>query len=244
MPIVESPQTGSSLSQGDILEGVLLFATKEGWLDSGGEAAKAPQKMCLVISRPCAIAHKSHVVVAGIEKYPDEVPRTIDTFEKALSFLTGARDGVRAPDIFYLGQLPNRQGRFCARFDSLFSVQVPSEPATLQEFLQKKRIASLHPDFARDLHGRLFNAFASLGFEDNAWPSDEDLNWLVSQGKADITKAEATAQEQRAKKASLAAEGKSFAEKELTAAETKLAELKAAVAPFETEQQRRQKPAT
>jgi hypothetical protein len=244
MPIVESPRAGSLLSQGDILEGVSLFATKDGWLNSGGEAAKATHKMCLVLSRPCAITHKPHVVVVGVEKYPDEVPRTIDSFEKTLSFLTGARDGIRAPDVFYLGQLPNQKGRFCARFDFLHTIQIPGEAGTMHELLQKKRIAALHPDFARDLHCRIFGAFASLGFDDHAWPSDEDLNWLVSQGKADIAKAEAAAQELRAKKASLLAEGKMFAEKELTTAETKLSELNTAVAPFEAERQRRQRPAS
>lgn len=239
MPIVELPRAGSPLSQGDILEGVPLYATQNGWLDSGGEPAKAPHKMCLVLSRPCAIDHKAHIVVAGIEKYPDEVPKTIDSFEKVLSFLTGARDGIRAPDLFYLGQLPNRQGRFCARLDSLHTVQVPTDSAVRDEFLQK-RIASLHPDFVRDLHCRIFNAFASLGFNDHTWPSDEDLDWIVKQGLADIANAEAVAQELRAQKASRTAEGKMFSEKELTNAETKLADLRKAVAPFEAEQQRRQ----
>jgi hypothetical protein len=62
----------------------------------------------------------------------------------------------------------------------------------------------------------------------------------VAQGKADIGKAESAAQNLRAQEASRAAEGKMFAENDLTKAENKLAELKAAVAPFEAEQQRRQ----
>jgi hypothetical protein len=55
MPIIELSRPGASLTQGDILRDITLFATKEGWLERGGEPAKAPFKMCLVVSRPCAI---------------------------------------------------------------------------------------------------------------------------------------------------------------------------------------------
>jgi len=69
---------------------------------------KAPFKMCLVVSRPCGIAHKQHVQVAGIEKYPDDVPKAIDTLEKVLAFLTGARDGIRARTYSTWGNCPVR----------------------------------------------------------------------------------------------------------------------------------------
>jgi hypothetical protein len=93
MPIVELSRPGASLTQGDILRDITRFATKEGWLERGGEPAKAPFKMCLVVSRPFGIAHKRFVTVAGIEKYPGEPPKAIDIFEKVAAFLTGVRDG-------------------------------------------------------------------------------------------------------------------------------------------------------
>jgi hypothetical protein len=67
-------------------------------------------------------AHKKHVVVAGVARYPDAVPRGIDSFDEVLDFLTGARDGSGSADVFYLGQLPARTGRFCARLDSLHTI--------------------------------------------------------------------------------------------------------------------------
>jgi len=239
MPIIELSTPGAALTQGDILRDITLFATKEGWLERGGEPAKAPFKLCLVISRPCGIAHKRFVTVAGIEKYPDEVPKTIDTFDKVAAFLTGARDGLRAPDVFYLGQLPEGTGRYCARLDSLHPIEIPATQAVMEAFLNAKRVATLHPDFARDLHLRLFNAFASLGFDDLTWPSAEDLEWLVNQGKSDLSAAELVVNQLRAQKASRAAQGKQFAEAELTSAEARLDELRKRVAPYETESARR-----
>lgn len=240
MPIIELPKSGAPLTQGDILKGITLFSTKEGWLEKGGEHEKAPFKMCLVVSRPCVIAHKQHITVAGIEKYPDQVPKTIDNFDKVMSFLTGIRDGIRAPDQFYLGQLPQQTGRFCARLDSLHPIQIPTDQAVMAEFLKMKRVASLHPDFARDLHLRIFNAFASLGFEDFSWPSAEDLDWLVKQAKSDLSEAELEVNKLRAQKSSRAAQGKQFDANALASAEATLDELRMKVAPYEAEMKHRQ----
>ncbi len=239
MPILELSRPGAPLTQGDILRDITLFATKEGWLERGGEPVKAPFKMCLVISRPCGIAHKRVVTVAGIEKYPDEVPKTIDTFDKVAAFLTGTRDGIRAPDIFYLGQLPVGTGRHCARLDSLHPIEIPADQAVMAAFLTAKRVATLHPDFARDLQLRLFHAFASLGFDDHRWPSTEDLEWLVNQGRSDLSAAELVVNQLRTQKAARAAQGKQFAETELMNAEAKLDELRKRVAPYEAESARR-----
>jgi hypothetical protein len=239
MPIVEIPKAHAPLTQGDILKDITLFATKEGWLDQGGQPAKAPFKMCLVVSRPCGIAHKRFVTVAGIEKYADDVPKTIDSFDKVAAFLTGARDGIRAPDVLYLGQLPEMAGRYCARLDSLHPIEIPADQTVMEEFLKGKRVATLLPDFARDLHLRLFNAFATLGFDDHSWPSTKDLEWLVNQGHADVSVAEVIVNQLRALKASRTAQGKEFAETELLNAEAKLNGLRQRIAPFEAELARR-----
>ena len=97
-----------------MLAQVTWFATKESWSEKGGEAVKAPGKWCLVLSRPCVAAHKKYLTVAGIAKSPDTTPKDLDGFEKMLAFLTEMRDGLGSPDLFYLGQLPTLQGRYCA----------------------------------------------------------------------------------------------------------------------------------
>jgi hypothetical protein len=239
MPIIETPQPDAPLSQGDILSNVALFATKGSWEAKGGQAAVLKFGLCLVLSRPCVAAHKKHVIVAGIAKYPDAVPKNIDSFDKVLDFLTSARDGTSSPDVFYLGQLPGQTGRFCARLDSLHTIEIPDDLAQRVQFLTERRLFTLHPDFARDLHLRVFGAFASLGFDDHRWPSLEDLQWLVNQGKADTTAAELTVRQLETLKASRGAEGTQFKEADLTAAQERLQQLKDRVAPYEQELQHR-----
>src|SRR5262249_28021750 len=175
LPIIQTSPADAPLTQGDILSGVTLFATKGSWEDKGGQAAVTRFDLCLVLSRPCVAAHKKHVVVAGVAKYPDAVPKGIDSFDKVLDFLTGARDGGGSPDVFYLGQLPGLAGRFCARLDSLHTIEVPEGAEQRVRFLAARRLATLQPDFARDLHLRVLNAFANLGFDDYRWPATEDL---------------------------------------------------------------------
>ncbi len=126
MPMTELPSPDAPLTQGDILQGVSLFATSEGWLPAGGAASRVPFKLCLVLSRPCVAAHKPKLTVAGVEKYSESVPRGVDRFDLVLEFLLGARDGREATDVFYLGQLPGRNGRYCARLDSLHTIEVPT----------------------------------------------------------------------------------------------------------------------
>ncbi len=241
MPIIEMPRPEAPLTQGDLLSGVSLYATKGSWEEKGGIAAAAKFELCLVLSRPCVAAHKKHVVVAGIAKYPDAVPKGLDCFDKVLDFLSSARDGLGSPDIFYLGQLPQRSGRYGARFDSLHTIDIPDELEARARFLSERRIATLSPDFARDLHLRLFSSFASLGFDDIAWLSTEDLHWLVTQGRADLSAAEQVTLQQQALQASRAAEGTQFRDADLVNAQRRLEQLRQQVAPYEEELARRQK---
>jgi hypothetical protein len=236
MPIIEEVLEGDLLNQGDILRGVTLFATQDSANPKGGDAAKAPFPLCLVVSRPCAIAHKQNIVVAGIDKYPDSVPKDMNSFEKVLDYLTSARDGETSPDVFYLGQIPTeKKGRYRAKLDSLFTIQIPSEPELLAAFVREKRIAKLNQAFCRSLHTRLFTAFATLGFDDNGWLSTDDLDWLVKQGLADVAEADSAVGKLLAQQSSLHAEGKAFEERPLTRAKEALAELKAKIQPFEEE---------
>ena len=240
MPIIELPARSEPLSQGDVLEGVRLFATATSWDADGGTSQKAPHKLCLVLSRPCVAAHKKHVTVAGIEKYPDQVPKDVDSFAKVRAFLTDMRDGFGSPDIFYLGQLPNRTGRFCARLDALYCVEVPGEPSDLENFLARTRIGSLSDDFVRDLHLRVFMAVASLGFHDNKWLSDGDLNWLVEVGEKEVKTAELELQSAKAEKSGRDAEGKQFKEGTIERLEDKLTDLQDQLEPFASERTLRQ----
>jgi hypothetical protein len=240
MPIIEPARPGAPLTQGDLLNGVALFATKGSWEERGGQASAVKSELCLVLSRPCVAAHKKHVVVAAVAKFPDNVPKNIDSFDKVLDFLTGARDGGSSPDVFYLGQLPGRSGRFCARLDSFHTIEIPEEGDQRMQFLAARRTLTLHPDFARDLHMRVFGAFASLGFDDHSWPSTEDLQWLVNQGQADMATATVLVRQLEAQKASRDAEGTQFKENELTTAQEKLAKLKERLAPYEHELNNRQ----
>jgi len=235
MPIIEPPDESSELSQADVLKDVSLFTTREPWSGKGGEAAPSGYRLCLVLSRPCVASHKSVIIVAGIERYSGNPPKDLDTFGKVLLFLTRLRDGVGSPDQFYLGQLPGKQGRFCARFDALFTVQLPPEQEQRRAFLRSHRVGRLNPDFARDVHVRLFAAFASLGFDDERWLSTEDLKWLVSQGEADTKKLEAELARAESQVRSREAAGQQASDKDASRIGGTLDELAARVEPFKRE---------
>jgi hypothetical protein len=74
--------------------------------------------------------------------------------------------------------------RFAAKFDALHTIRIPGEDLARRRFLSEHRRFRLNVDFKRDLHQRLFRAFASLGFDDDKWWSDEDLKFLVAKGQA------------------------------------------------------------
>ncbi len=80
--------------------------------------------------------------MAAVEKYPDDVPKDLDSFDKVLKFLIAVRDGALTPDLFYLGQVPNEKGRFCARFDSILTVEIPTGEIERSEFVQTHQATS------------------------------------------------------------------------------------------------------
>ena len=63
---------------------------------------------------------------------------------------------------------------------------------------QTHRRATLHADFRRDLHTRLFLSSAKQGFEDLAWLSDQDLGMLVDLGTPRVTAARQALEEAHA----------------------------------------------
>ncbi len=239
MAIIEPPTESEHLSQGDILQGVRLHATKGSWHDGGGKPVEIPRRLCLVLSRSCVARHKSQIVVAGIKKYEDQPPREANTFKRVREFLLDMRDGTRSPDRFYLGQVPGEKGRFCAQLDELFSIEVPSDPTELMTFLNTRRVGRLNGDFTRDLNLRVFVAFASLGFSDEGWLSDDDLNWLVETGQGQLREAEAELQKAVAEKTGRVAHGTQYDEKKIPGLEKKGVLLQRQVEPYIKEKQSR-----
>jgi hypothetical protein len=245
MSIIEPHDPNRPLSQGDVLQGVSIFITKDSGAEWGGEARKTAHRLCLIISRPCVVGHKPNAIVAAIEKMADNVPREVVTFEDILGFLTDLRDGTDSPDVFYLGQISGYDGRFGARLDLLHTIQIPAE-SEQRAFTDAKRIGHLQDEFARDLHTRLFRAFATLGFDDHRWMSTQDLNWLVSRGRRERLEAEV----ETARTALLAGEAQGFRhpndkqklERAVTDAQAILDKLRPTVTPFEEELTRRQEP--
>lgn len=240
MPIVEQPRADAPLSQGDILTNLRFFSTASCWSDKGGEAVKAPFTVCMVLSRPCVAAHKDTFLVAAVDQLKEGFPKSVDGFDKLLSFMTGIRDGRTAPDTFYLGQLPGRTGRHAARLDSVHTIATPSND-DMSAFLKKCRIGCVNIDFARDLHVRIFNAFASLGFDDHQWFSTEDLTALVDQGVADLRQLESEAARKAAAQSYAAAEGKTISDRDVEAARGKFEGFRDKLAPFQRELERRTK---
>jgi hypothetical protein len=253
MPIVEQPNPDSPLSQGDILTGIRFFSTENCWSEKGGDSVKAPFNLCMVLSRPCVAAYKDTFIVAAVEQFKQSAPRPTEPpsqtkgdlpkgaegFDKLLSFLTGIRDGRTSPDVFYLGQLPRCTGRHAARFDSLHTLQTPRNPEEMTAFLKKCRIGSLNVDFCRDLHVRVFNAFASLGFDDHGWFSTEDLQAVVDQGRAELITLEAELAKKVAAQSGHAAEGKQISSKDIEATRTRVEEFRVKLAPYQQELEKR-----
>lgn len=230
MPIIEPPIPGAPLSQGDILKGIPLFFSKRG-AGASWECGSDKKNLCLVLSRQCVVEHKKLVTVAAIDKYSNNTPDGQD-FKGALLFLENLRDGNKSPDLFYLGQLPDMQGRFCARLDFLGTIEVPQVPIERQPFIDQYRIAKLHKDYIRDLHVRVHQAFANMGFEDYQWLSDADLKWLIATGEAEINKDK---EDQKASQAAREAEGKLAG----TGRTNRIADLKKRMEPYAAELTRR-----
>ena len=208
MPIIETKSSSEPLSQGDILSGIALSVTSS---DGGEEPfVQTQKKLCLVLSRPCNGIRGKTLVVASIEKFNEKFP-SHDDFAAFDRFLRRMRDGEQTIDLMYLGQIPNYSGRFCCRFDSLHTIEVPTDEHRAT-FIDNHRKLSLHPDFVRDLHVRLTRAFASLGFEDINWMSTPDLKLGVSIARKDLANLDAKIESAKVASEELEAGGKSVSD--------------------------------
>lgn len=235
MPIIESCHAKNPITQGDVLQHVPLHRT----LIAEGEPKSVQSKspLCMVISRPCGIAHKQDLLVAEIVKYNQSVPKGVETFKHALDFLRTQRDGVGSPDCFYLGEIPNNEGRFVARLDALFTLSVTDNSKLLDY-----RIATLNADFQRDLHLRVFNAIASLGFDDVDWLPTSDLEFLKQIGDRELANLNSQAADERAAKARQEFSSSNFSAKKLNELEQSFASLGSAMEPYVAKLAERQRP--
>ena len=78
-----------------------------------------------------------------------------------------------------------------------------------------------------------------MGSDAHGWLSDGDLKWLVDSGQTDLLKAQAAAQELRAKRSGQEAQGARFDERELQKAEKEEIDLAELLRPYEEEYRRR-----
>ena len=179
MPILLPAGSDEPLDQGDVLVDVVTVVA-----DGTETLANRPGPV-MVISRGCNAIRDANVVVAPIVKCDLAELEGIETLRDFVDFFKALRDGDGRPDTFYLGEMAaGSTERYVAKFDRLYTIGLPHEPELRKQFLSEHRRFKLAVDFQRDLHQRLFRAFASMGFDDEAWWSDEDLKFLVAKGKA------------------------------------------------------------
>jgi hypothetical protein len=179
------------LEQGDVLAEVQTFVADH----TSSEAAPVMDEgLVLLISRPCNALRAKRVVVAEIVKRPLPGLKGAETLRDMKDFFVTVRDGDGSPDTFYLGELEPGTDRYFAKLDSLRTIQIPEEEGPRQAFIKRHRRFKLNPEFARDLHVRIFKAFASLGFDDDGWWSDADLDLAAKKGEADVASLRAAVQ--------------------------------------------------
>jgi hypothetical protein len=238
MPILVPVGPDAPLDQGDVLENIVTAL-------GGHDVAANVAGPVLVISRPCNANVDKQIIVAPIAKCDLAALAELETFKDFLDFFKALRDGEGRPDTFYLGEMAGgSKERYVAKFDVLHTIRVPVGDDARRQFLVEHRRVRLASDFQRDLHQRLFRAFASLGFDDERWWTDEDLKVLVEKGKAlhqeqlagvDAARAELTTLQM----ASGERKGENKTKDNVKQAEKEAAETKALLEPLLTEHARR-----
>ena len=228
MPIIQLAANDSPLTQGDILRGVNLFETR--LAESGGDPEVSKAELSLVLSRPCVAAHKQSVLVAELRNQSPSLPKEVEDFEDALGFFTETRDGMDTPDRFYLGTIPEYKGRFFVMLDRIFTVTFSDAESLIQ-----RRIATLTPEFSRDLHLRIFRAFASLGFDDVGWFATDDLRLLIQYGDAEEAALSNTISDLKLQKGQQEFRDRPFKDKDLSKAEKSHQALVERLTPFKEE---------
>ena len=171
MPIVTTPNDDSPLNQGDILKGIRLYSTADNWDDGqelGGSAQlEAKFELCLVLSRPCVLEHKTDFIVAAVhgikEAPPPEVVQgkkrgsaekgdlspdeKVEAYRRVRAFLESLRDGVGRTDRFYLGRFQI--------FRLLVTTRTSTHSTRLADPHQKSSAISCAPTVLEDLQTNL-----------------------------------------------------------------------------------------
>ena len=180
MPILIESQKDKPLLQGDVLKDINLCISR---IDNTPKVIKS---YAIVLSRQCSIQNNTQIIVAKVKNYPLEAIKSLDSIDKIKDFLQQQRDGISAPDRFYLGNIPGENtNRYAVNLDSLHTITTPN-----QCFINENRIASLCEKFIRDLHLRIFYSIARSGFNDISWLCDGDLKLLISEINSIIHKKE------------------------------------------------------
>jgi hypothetical protein len=180
MAILRPADPEAALRQGDLLDDVITATA-----DGDTPHCSVPG-MVLVVSRNCQAMRSENVIVARVVKQSlDGLKEEAETLDDLLAFFAEVRDGDGQPDTFYLGELQSGSSdRYAAKFDRLFTIKVPEAKEERAAYLKKHRRSSLTMEFIHDLHQRLFRAFASLGFDDEGWFTDADLNLIRTFGES------------------------------------------------------------
>jgi len=182
MPILRKPRPEEDLSQGDVLADIYTFVT---------EVDRSPGELgpghVIVVSRNCNAVRDPEVIVAPVVKKVLANLNELNTFDAFVTYFSNQRDGVRAPDAFYLGEFDGEpSSRYFATFDRLYTISIPEVGPRRRAFLESHRRYSLDVAFIHDMHQRLFRAFASLGFDDQGWWSPADFEILMNKADAEL----------------------------------------------------------
>lgn len=231
MPILLPAQPETlPLEQGDVLADIQTFVAD---YTLSEPAPVLDEGLVLVISRPCNALRAKRVVVAEVVKRTLSGLKGAETLRQIKDFFATVRDGDGTPDTFYLGELEPGNERYFAKLDSLRTVQIPDDDKRRQEFIKSHRRFKLNPEFARDLHVRLFHAFARLGFDDDAWWTNSDLDLVARKGAAEVAALQAHVQGLEAQEAVLKTSDGS--KRELKQVEEQLKERRPALASAQDE---------
>ncbi len=195
MPIVVKPKSSQALGQGDVLVGLPFVRVGTG----GNLEADVNVPFLMVVSRPCQALRESDVVVAAVREWPLDLDAVmgcakqekgcpdLDSMRRSLA---AVRDGGAYSNRFYLGDLKaGTANRYAADLCMLETIRVPVDGARAG-WIAKHRIWCMDSEFARDLHVRIFNTYSRMGFDDQKWLSDPDLNRLISEGEGQLADAQ------------------------------------------------------
>ncbi len=249
MPIVLRPPEGDALTQGDILKGLsFAVATSDDKLQADSRAI-----YLLVISRPCKALRDDLVVVAPVVQSKLDLSQARPqmegkgekvTLDRMRRFLAGIRDGGQHADSFYLGDLDaGSSKRFAADLSSFSTLRVPKDEPARAAWIKEHRVWRLDLEFARDLHVRIFNSVARLGFDDYAWFATPDLEIMITEGQKEISQRQLLLAEAQSAVQNKEGAGDNVAAQQRAQIVTRQNELREAeeqLAPYLAERARRQ----